>query len=323
VTAPEPEPTKVSLVSTVRNAAEEIGEFLESISAQTRPPDEVVIVDGGSTDGTAEVLRAAPGITLLEEAGANIARGRNLAIAAATHDVIAVSDADCVLDPAWLEHLMDPIERGADVSMGSYRPLATGFLAVCQAAVAVPEAGELREDRFMPSSRSVAFRRAAFEAAGGYPEWLDIGEDMFIDVRWRELGLDMRLAPDAVAYWRPRPTLREHFRQYARYAEGDAIAGMHPKRHAIRFAVYAGLAGALASRRRGALVLAAAAGAAYAARPVARAVRRLERRPQRVAAVAAVPALMAFTDVAKMAGYVVGLAGRGRRPPARRELRRR
>jgi glycosyltransferase involved in cell wall biosynthesis len=312
VSQSEPGRTKVSLVATVRNAAGEIGEFLDSVAAQTHPPDEVVIVDGGSVDGTAEALRAAPGVTVIEETGANIARGRNLAVRAATHDVIAVSDADCVLEPDWLAHLLEPIERGADVSMGSYRPWVRGFLDACLAAVAVPEPGELTEDRFLPSSRSVAFRRPAFEAAGGYPEWLDIGEDTYLDVRWRELGVDMRLAPDAVAWWRPRPTLAGHVRQYARYARGDAIAGMHPRRHAIRFAVYGGLAGAVASRRRSLLALAAVAGAAYAARPILRAARLLEDPAQRAAAAAVVPAVMAMTDGAKMAGYLSGLTRRRR-----------
>src|SRR5439155_11198409 len=217
-----------------------------------------------------------------------------------------------VLDPDWLARLLEPIERGGDVSMGSYRPLVRGFLDACLAPVAFPERDELREDRFMPSSRSVAFRGAAFEAAEGYPEWLDVGEDMFLDLRWRELGLDMRLAPDAVAWWRPRPTLAEHARQYARYGRGDALAGMHPRRHAIRFAVYGGLVGTLASRRRWLLGAAAVAGAAYASRPLARASRLLPDRNRRAAAVVAVPAVMALTDVAKMAGYLSGLVHRAR-----------
>ena len=123
----------------------------------------------------------------------------------------------------------------------------------------------------------------------------------------------MRLAPDAVAWWRPRPTLAEHARQYARYGRGDALAGMHPRRHAIRFAVYGGLAGALASRRRWLLGAGAVAGAAYAARPVIRARRLLENPAHRVAALAMVPAVMALTDGAKMAGYLSGLASGARR----------
>src|SRR4249920_586475 len=100
---------KVSLISTVKDAVDHVGDFIASVDAQTRRPDEVVIVDGGSTDGTTEIVRSRPNVTLVEEPGANIARGRNIALAAATHDVIACSDADCVLDPEWLERLLRPI----------------------------------------------------------------------------------------------------------------------------------------------------------------------------------------------------------------------
>ena len=297
---------KVSLISTVKDSAEHVGEFLESVREQTRPPDEVVIVDGGSTDGTAEILRAAD-VTLIEEPSANIARGRNAAIAAATHDVIAVSDADCVLEPAWLERLLVPLEGGADVSMGAYRARADGFLEVCMAAVAVPEPDELRAETFMPSSRSVAFTRDAFLAAGGYPEWLDRGEDMYFDHRLRETGARMELASDAVAEWRVRSGLAEHWRQYEGYARYDAVGGMYPRRHAIRFAVYGGAALLVRPRRGRLMGLAAVAGAAYASKPVRRAMRRLNDPRERRAALVVVPALLAYTDLAKMAGYVRGL----------------
>ena len=83
---------KVTLISTVKDCAHGVDAFLASLAAQTRAPDEVVIVDGGSTDGTAERFAAVDTVTLIVEAGANIARGRNVALAAATHDVIAVTD---------------------------------------------------------------------------------------------------------------------------------------------------------------------------------------------------------------------------------------
>src|SRR5438105_2321925 len=297
---------KVSLMATVKDAGENVGEFLASIRAQTRAPDEIVIVDGGSTDGTTEILRTAEGVTVIEEPGANIARGRNVAIAAATHDVIAVSDADCILDPEWLERLLVPMERGADVAMGAYRPRADGLFQTCASAVTVPDPDELRAERFMPSSRSVAFRRDAFLDAGGYPEWLDRGEDMYLNLRWREAGARMELAADAVVEWRVRPSLAEHWRQYADYARHDAIAGMYADRHAIRFGVYGAAALAIAGRRSGLLKLGAAAAALYAATPIRRAMRRLPP-DQRGAALVAVPALMALTDLAKMAGYLRGL----------------
>jgi glycosyltransferase involved in cell wall biosynthesis len=306
---------KVSLISTVKDASAHIEEFIGSIASQTRAPDEVIVVDGGSTDGTLDLLRSAggDGVTVMQERGANIARGRNLAIAAATHDVIAVSDADCVLDPAWLERILEPIEAGADVSMGFYLPVAEGFLLECMASVNLPlDASEVDPARFMASGRSVAFRRGSIEAAGGYPEWLAIGEDMWVNRRWRELRLDMRFAPDAVAHWRLRPTLRTTWAQYFRYARGDAQAGMFPERHALRFGVYGGAVAALASRRRWPKALAAAGAVAYAREPVRRAWRRMPDPLVRAAAAIVVPALMGWIDTAKMGGYAIGLVDRGR-----------
>jgi glycosyltransferase involved in cell wall biosynthesis len=300
---------KVSLIATVRDAGPFIEEFLESVRAQTRPPDEVVVVDGGSMDGTFQVLERAEGVTAISESGANIARGRNLAIRAATHDVIAVTDADCVLAPDWLERLLRPLEHGADVSAGAYVPIARGFADVCLSAH-IPDPPEMRPG-WLPSARSVAFRREVFEAAGRYPEWLEVGEDMYLNHRWVEGGARIDPAPDAVTYWRVRPTLAETWRQYSRYAEGDASAGMYAWRHATRLLTYGVAAAVVASRRKPLIALALAAGAAYAARPMARAWRRLADRPtKRLGAVVAVPAAMAFIDAAKMSGYLRGRLAR-------------
>jgi len=302
---------KVSLVATVKDAGPYIQEFLASVRAQSRQPDEVIVVDGGSSDGTWEALHQTAGILALAEPGANIARGRNVAIRAAAHDVIAVTDADCMLDPEWLARILEPIARGADVAAGFYRPIGESFVQECVAAVSLPEPDELRPG-WMPSSRSLALRREAFEAAGGYPEWLDVGEDMYLNHRLVEQGARVELASDAVAYWRLRPDLATTWRQYARYAQGDAVAGMYPHRHAIRFAAYAFGAFALLSGRRWARVLALIGAAAYASKPVRRAFRRLPPgSPRRRGAVAAVPAMMGFIDAAKMWGYLKGLARQG------------
>lgn len=300
---------KVSLVATVRDARPFIEDFLDSVRRQTRQPDEVLVVDGGSTDGTWELLERAEGVQSIREPGANIARGRNLAIRKTAHDVLAVTDADCMLDPEWLERILEPLEQGADVSAGFYRPVTESFLQVCATAW-LPDERELRAG-WMPSSRSLAFRKEAFEAAGEYPEWLDVGEDMYLNHRLAGSGARIEVAPAAVVHWRIRPTLAETWRQYARYAEGDARAGMYPRRHLIRFGAYAlGLTGVL-TRRPWLLGLVAVGGTMYARRPILRTWRRLPAgSPDRWKAVAAVPALMAFVDAAKMWGYMRGLGDR-------------
>jgi glycosyl transferase family 2 len=185
------------------------------------------------------------------------------------------------------------------------------LLDACVASLGFPLApGDVDEATFMPSARSVAFRRDAIDAIGGYPEWLAIGEDMWVNHRWRERGFAMRMAPDAVASWHPRGSLRAIWTQYVRYARGDGQAAMYPERHALRFVVYGGLLAALASRRTWPKLLVAGGAIAYARTPVARARTRLADPRDRAAATIAVPALLAFTDVAKMCGYALGLADR-------------
>ena len=100
---------KVSLIVTVLNEARSLPALLDTIAAQTRQPDEVVICDGGSTDGTLNLLRAETRfpVRVIERPGCNISQGRNFAIEAATGDVIASTDAGVRLDPKWLEKLVE------------------------------------------------------------------------------------------------------------------------------------------------------------------------------------------------------------------------
>ena len=104
-------------------------------------------------------------------------------------------------------------------------------------ATVLPALADVKPEKFLPSSRSVAFRRAAWERVGGYPEWLDYCEDLIFDFKLRELG-PFAFAPQALAHFRPRKSLVAFFRQYYRYARGDGKADLWRVRHAIRYSAY-------------------------------------------------------------------------------------
>ena len=233
---------QVSVIVTVLNEAESLPALLDSLAAQTRPPDEVVVVDGGSRDGTLALLRAERRLPLriLEAPGTNISQGRNLAIAQARGEIIASTDAGVRLDPGWLAALVAPFE-GADPPMvvaGFFRPAPQTLFEVAMGATVLPELRDVNPATFLPSSRSVAFRKAAWEAVGGYPEWLDYCEDLIFDLRLREQFGPFTFVPEAVVYFRPRSSLRAFFRQYYLYARGDGKAGLWPRRHLIRYLTY-------------------------------------------------------------------------------------
>jgi hypothetical protein len=220
----------VSVVFTVHNDAAGTRELLEALVGQTRQPDEIVVVDAGSTDGTQEVLAAfdPDGLAfrwLLRE-GVNIAIGRNIAIGEAAHEIIACTDAGCVPDSRWLEELLAPL-ADADVSVvgGSYRVSAQSSLERVVGMLTMP--GELKPVdplRFNPSARSLAFRREAWRRAGGFPEWLMTAEDTLFACKLRR-GETYAIAERAIVRWRPRGTVAAVWRQFRAYSRGEAHIG--------------------------------------------------------------------------------------------------
>ena len=119
--------------------------------------------------------------------------------------------------------------------------------------------------------------------------------------------------------------MRAFWHQYFRYARGDGKAGLFAKRHAIRYATYAGLAAFLLGgwRYRPLWLLLLPAAAAYMRRPSARLLPALGTLAPRDQArtLLLIPLIRAVGDIAKMAGYPVGLWWRWRRYGLRRDWR--
>ncbi len=313
--------TSVSVVATVLNEYGSLPGWLNGLAAQTRLPDECLIVDGGSTDGTLELLSSTQlpfPIRILSAPGANISTGRNIGIASASGDVVAITDAGTVAEPDWLASLIAPFELSpnVDVSAGFFRPETPDRWTYALAAATLPDAEEIDEDRFLPSSRSVAVRRRWFEAGFSYPEWLDYCEDLVFDLQLRRAGARQVTARDAIVRFMPRRGPRSFFRQYYAYARGDGKAGLFFARHCIRYASYGVAALIVARRRPRELGLLALAGAAHLLKVFKR-IRRRSRESRSGgslgSALALATAQIVLGDVAKMLGYPAGLLWRVRR----------
>ncbi len=310
----------VSLILTVRNEAEYIPLLFDSIVAQTRLPDEVVVCDGGSTDETVTALEKYSdrlNLRIESSLGVNISAGRNIAIRAAVGEIIAVTDAGVRLEPDWLARLVSPFVEAKNVQIalaaGFFQAEAESLFELAMGATVLPEWTDVHPDRFLPSSRSVAFRKSAWEAVGGYPEWLPFSEDVVFDLRIRERFGVFKFVPDAIVHFQPRSSLRRFFRQYFNYASGDGQAGLFTRIHFIRYFTYLvvvplGVFAALTvSPWLWALGL--LAGFAYIRTPIRRLVRVWSPLSvmERLSALALIPVIRVVGDIAKMCGYPMGV----------------
>ena len=317
----------VSVVTTVFQEAGGIDTLLDLLVPQLGVDDELLVVDGGSTDGTLERVQerasAEPRIRLVEAPGTNIPEGRNVGIQKARHDVIACTDAGCTPTPGWLAALRAPFAEARPPALvtGVYRVTSRNAFERAMAVAAYPLVEEARSvdaytrlwtrafgrgwDPAMPTGRSVAFTREAWAAVGGFPEDLETGEDVTYGRAIVLTGRQAVLAPDAEVAWDQRATVAQTARMYFRYGVGGARSGDAKVvgRDLARVGALLGTVVALASGLRWARGLAAVAWTVLASVPVARALR--QRDP---IAATLVPAALAVKDTAKATGAVVGLA---------------
>src|SRR5581483_4892712 len=134
---------RCALIMTVKNEADSLPRLFETLALQTKQPDEIIIADGGSTDNTVTLLRAAAprfALRVLECPGANISQGRNAAIRLTNADIIASMDAGVRLDPQWLEKITAPFSEAnaPDVVSGFFLPDPHGVFETALAATTLP-----------------------------------------------------------------------------------------------------------------------------------------------------------------------------------------
>src|SRR5271154_1076785 len=227
----------VSVAATVLNEVDDIDALVESLMRQTLAPAEVIIVDGGSTDGTWERLEAArlkyPTLVPIRDESCSlkgcpgpIARGRNVGITAATSAVVACADAGCTYHPDWLANLTAPIFNGvAEYSVGgSY--IDPGNSTVWDIASAPFFGVKLNPDAATKSctARSMAFRKELWQRVGGFPETVFLGEDTAFDAKVRKL-VTPAFAERAKAAYQPRHTFQSALRQMVSYSVTDGVLG--------------------------------------------------------------------------------------------------
>lgn len=224
---------KVSVVVPVRDEENSIRELLDSLLEQTRPPDEIVITDGGSVDATPQIIeeyirKGAP-VRLIRAGAALPGRGRNLAAAQASFEWLGFTDAGIRLANNWLETLVAKAEadKSIDVVYGSWQPVTDTFFKECAAIAYVPPPaprdGMLVRPRFIAST---LLRREAWQAVNGFPEDLRSAEDLVFMDRVENAGYRFVFEPRAQVHWDLRPTLGATFKRFLVYSRNNIRAGL-------------------------------------------------------------------------------------------------
>jgi len=227
---------------------------LDSLRAQTRRADEVVVVDDGSTDQSLDLLAERyPEVQVVRHARPlGVARGFNDGIRATTGDLVVLLNNDTEADSGWLEALCRPLDEDRDLAFAASKLLLFDRRQVLHSAGdffgrdGVPgNRGVWQEDRgqfdtatepFGPCAAAAAYRRTTLDRLGGFDESFgSYCEDVDLNFRARLAGEGCRFVPEARVYHRLSAT------------GGGALASYHVGRNTL-WVVFQDMPGALLRR---------------------------------------------------------------------------
>ena len=221
----------ITVILTARNDADALRDCLTSLTRIRYPADrhEILVVDNGSTDGSAEVIGEFP-VTYLFEPRVGVSRARNRGIEMSRGEILAFTDPDCTVSTGWLGGL---VQRFRDSRVGCvaggivpYPPRTLPELHAARRRSHTQERPLRHPVRPYAMTPNVAFRRAVFEQIGTFDTKFPGGGWEDADVSWRLLehtSFTIDYAPEALVFHRYRDTYGQFFTQQYRYGFGLGV----------------------------------------------------------------------------------------------------
>jgi GT2 family glycosyltransferase len=231
-----PAPPRISVVVCAYNAERTIAACLESLRALRYPDYESIVVDDGSTDRTVQICQRHPEVRVLSQENRGLSAARNAGVQAATGEIVAFTDSDCVVDPDWLTYLAHTLRDGSYVAVGgpNLPPPEESRTAACVAASPGGPMHVLLNDEVaehIPGC-NMAFRKEVIEAIGGFDTiFRAAGDD--VDVCWRlqNHGHVIGFSPAALVWHFRRNTVTAYLKQQMGYGAAEALLYFkHPYR---------------------------------------------------------------------------------------------
>jgi cellulose synthase/poly-beta-1,6-N-acetylglucosamine synthase-like glycosyltransferase len=213
--AEQPQPSgalpSVSVIVPVYNAAGTLDPCLVALSQQTVGAEtyEVIVVDDGSTDGSAAVARKYD-VTVLQQPHSGAAAARNRGARQARGQILLFTDADCEPLENWIECMVAPF---ADPDVAGVK----GAYRTCQRSLVARFAQAEYEEKYRRMARmqqidfvdtyAAAYRRELFRAHGGFDPRFELDEDQEFSFRVANAGHKLVFAPGALVYHRHQDTV--------------------------------------------------------------------------------------------------------------------
>ncbi len=215
---------KVSVCITTLNESKTIERLLLSLLVQSRKPDEIIVIDAGSTDGTRKIIKKYKKVKLITSRNASIAHGRNIGVKKSKYSIIAMTDAGCICEKHWLERIIKPFNNSKNQVVAGFYEMTgkTLFQKSLKPFLGVMPS-KFNKNKFLPSTRSVAFLKSVWKEVGGFNENLDgAGEDTYFNIALLKNNFKIIRIKSAKVYWEVPSDLYSASRKFFWYAKGDA-----------------------------------------------------------------------------------------------------
>ncbi|HLJ20271.1 MAG TPA: glycosyltransferase, partial [Stellaceae bacterium] len=227
---------RVSVVVCSYNAERTMEACLASLEHLNYPNYEVIVVNDGSTDCTLEIAQRFPYARIISQPNKGLSVARNVGAEAATGEIVAYTDSDCVADPDWLTYLVSTMERKQLVACGgpNFPPPEDSLVP---SAVAVSPGGPTHvlltdETAEHIAGCNMAFRRDTLLALGGFdPTYRAAGDDVDMCWRFQDAGHTIGFSPAAIVWHFRRNTVGAYIGQQRGYGKAEALVyAKHPAR---------------------------------------------------------------------------------------------